>query len=91
MSEPTSSTLLPAINSQSSSANDPLRLLMHPKALHEMTQDEIRVEVNALRQLRVGSSHSLGRALRENAAVAKSKESKKPQKEQSLDDLLGGL
>ena len=56
-----------------------------------MTQDELREEVIKLRQLRTGSSQSLGKALRENASKEKVKESKKPAKDVSLDDLLGSL
>lgn len=93
MSDPETSPSQPVINSQSSFANDPLLLLLQPKALHLMSQDEIRDEVTKLRTLRTGSQ-SLGRALKQDAAERKVKEARAvsaPAKLVSLDDLLGGL
>ena len=61
---------------------------MSPKPLHEMTQDEIRSEVMAMRNLRV-NGQKLGAALREGAA----REAAKPpvKKVASINDVLGSL
>jgi len=53
-----------------------------------MTPDEAREEINKLRSLRT-NAHSLGKALREGAAVKASKPA--TQKQETLDDLLGKL
>jgi len=91
MSELTSSTSQPQKDSTTSYANDPLLLLLQPKPLHKMSQDEIREEVNKLRQLRT-TAQSLGKALRQGAAVKKVKEeSEVSGRKETLDDLLGDL
>jgi hypothetical protein len=59
-----------------------------------MTSDELRAEVNQLRTLRTGSQ-SLGRALKQEAAVKKEKESRPTggagKSIVNLDELLGSL
>jgi len=78
-------------DSTTSFANDPLLPLLQPKPLHKMSQDEIREEVNKLRQLRT-SPQSLGKSLREGAAKKKVKEeSEVTTRKESLDDVLGDL
>jgi hypothetical protein len=88
MSDSTNSPTPTPLDSSSSYANDPLLTLLTPKPLHKMSQDEIRVQVNSLRSLRV-SAQSLGRALRETAA----KDAAKPpvKHAETLDDALKGL
>lgn len=85
--ESTTSPLPLKTDSSSTYANDPLLSLLRP-ALHQMSQDQVREEVNKLRNLRV-NGQKLGAALREGAA----REAAKPpvQKQQSLDDLMKGL
>lgn len=75
-------------NSESTFANDPLLLLLQPKPLHLMSQDEIREQVNLLRTQRV-SAQSLGKMLRQEAAV----ESKKPpvKKQDNVQTLFSAL
>lgn len=58
------------------------------RPLHTMTQDEIRAEVNKLRNLRV-NAQGLGKALREGAAREASKPAVK--KVESLADVMKGL
>lgn len=86
--ESTTSPSLTTTDSSSTFANDPLLQLLQPKALHLMTPDEAREEINKLRSLRT-NAHSLGKALREGAAVKASKPA--TQKQETLDDLLGKL
>lgn len=76
------------MNSSSTYANDPLLQLLHPKALHLMSQDELREHVNQLRNQRV-NAHSLGKMLRGNAA----KEAARPavEKVKGIDDIMGDL
>lgn len=87
-SVPTISPLPTTTDSSSTYANDPLLALLHPKPLHLMSQDEIREQVNALRQQRV-NAQSLGKMLRGNAA----KEAAKGpiEKREGVDDILGDL
>lgn len=75
-------------DSSSTYANDPLLQLLSPKALHLMSQDEIREQVNLLRTQRL-NAQGLGKLLRGEAA----KEAARPpvQKTQKLDDVLGEL
>lgn len=75
--------------SETTFANDPLLLLLQGKLPHLMTQDELREEVNKLRQQRV-NAQSLGKMLRQEAAVeAKRPPVKKQDTVQSLFSALG--